>query len=121
NEKCYWWGQCRRAAQELQESQELSSTQALAVADPPGHGDICWTSVSRADPLRTQREVDNVLSAVARECHGAKLIGRVGAELDVEAGRKAGSPREIGGQRRQALEKAVAEGTPLERRHQTIR
>src|SRR3954468_19818513 len=25
------------------------------------------------------------------------------------------------GQRRQALEKAVAEGTPLERRHQTIR
>jgi hypothetical protein len=30
-----------------------------------------------------------VLSAVARECHGAKLIGRVGAELDVEAGRKA--------------------------------
>jgi len=45
--------------------------------------------VSRADPLRTQREVDNVLSAVARECHGAKLIGRVGAELDVEAGRQA--------------------------------
>jgi hypothetical protein len=61
----------------------------MAVADPPGHVDICWTSVSRADPLRTQREVDNVLSAVARECHGAKLIGRVGAELDVEAGRKA--------------------------------
>ena len=45
--------------------------------------------MSRADPLRTQREVDNVLSAVARECHGAKLIGRVGAELDVEAGRQA--------------------------------
>jgi len=73
--------------------------------------------VSRADPLRTQREVDNVLSAVARECHGAKLIGRVGAELDVEAGRKAAHLARSG----QALEKAVAEGTPLERRHQTIR
>src|SRR6476469_1174145 len=37
------------------------------------------------------------------------------------SGAQGGSPREIGGQRRQALEKAVAEGTPLERRNQTIR
>ena len=37
------------------------------------------------------------------------------------SGAQGGSPREIGGQRRQALEKAVAEGTPLERRHQTQR